>query len=346
MMPKRLTRTLAAGGLGFSLILGMLAIPTVVLAATPNWVSGPTVNLPDIVKEGAAAGFATTITNNGPSNISQLSVTAFSDQPFEEQDEGTLVNPGDVDGSAVPVYAAVYRNGTELTGACPSPLATPLICTVAGGLASGGVATLVVAFPTSGTEDIGLHGFWQSNGTGSSFCVPGDNSQGDCLPFHSDATTVSDDGNRGGGFSIEDGGLAESDGISSSNATSTSLKAPAGVKNVILTVADDGAVTKLLTCSPECVDLPTSELHLGDGSPLAAGSFMKVVIQFHKTALKGINFGKLTVVHFDDEGNFLEEVPTRKSCDGSSLCAMFQNISGGHGQVTMYLNQNGFVKYH
>jgi hypothetical protein len=344
MMPKRLSRTLAAGGLGFSLVLSMLAIPTVVLAATPNWVSGPTVNLPEIVKEGAAAGFATTITNDGPSNVSQLSVTAFSAQPFEEQAEGALVNPGDVDGSAVPVYAAVYKNGTEMAGACPSPLASPLICTVAGGLASGGVATLIVAFPTSGTEDIGLHGWWQSNGTGSSFCVAGDNSQGDCLPFHSGATTVSDDGNRGGGFSIADGGTAASDAFSAANPTFTSLKSPAGVKNVILTVADDGAVTNDPACS-DCVNLPTSELHLGDGSALPTGTFMKVVVEFHKTALKGINFGKLTVRHFHDDGTS-HDITTKRSCDGTAECAMFQNISGGHGRVTIYLNQNGFVKYH
>ena len=344
MIPKRLTRTLAAGGLGLSLILGMLAIPTVVLAATPNWVSGPTDNLPEVVKEGSAAGFATTITNNGPSNISQLSVTAFSDQPFDEVAEGTLVNPVDVDGSAVPVYAAVYRNGTELAGACPTPLATPLICTVAEGLASGGVATLVVAFPTEGTDDIGLHGWWQSNGTGSSFCTAGDNSQGDCLPFHSAATTVSDDANRGGGFSVTDGGRAASDAFSATNLTSTELNAPTGVKNVILTVADDGAVENDPACT-DCVNLPTSELHLGDGSPLPSGSFMKVVIEFHKTALKGINFGKLTVRHYHNDGSF-HDIATKRSCDGTSECAMFQNISGGHGRVTIYLDQNGFVKYH
>jgi hypothetical protein len=342
MMPTRLSRTLAASGLGFSLILSMLAVPAVVLAATPNWSVEGTQRLPEIVKQGEAAGFTTSIRNNGPSNIPQLSVTAFSQQPYvAPATPTTVVNPGA--GQQVPAYAAVFKNGVELAGACPTPLATPLICDV-GRLTSGSVATLIVAFPTAGTAAFGMHGWWESNGLGSSFCTGSDNSRGDCLPFHSGATTISTDGNRGGGFSIEAGDTVASSAFSASNRTFTQMTAPAGVKNVILTVADDGAVVGDPACG-DCVNLPTSELHLGDGSPLAPGTFMKVVIEFHKDALKGINFGKLTVRHYHTATEF-HDVPTSRSCNGTAECATFQSLRGGHGRVTIYLSQNGFVKYH
>jgi hypothetical protein len=339
-MPTRLSRSLASFGLGFSLILSLLMIPSAALAATANWSIEGTQRLPDIVKQGEAAGYATTIKNNGPSNIAHLSVTAFSEQPYVDVAPTTVVNPGN--GQQVPVYAALFKDGIEVPGACPT-LATPLVCD-AGGLTANSVATLVVAFPTSGTQPFGLHGWWQSNGLGSTFCTADDNSRGDCLPFHSGATIISTDGNRGGGFSVDDGDTAASNAFTATNLTFTSLTAPAGVKNVVLTVADDGAVVNDPACS-DCVSLPTSELHLGDGSPLAAGTFMKVVIEFHKTALKGINFGKLTVRHYHTATEF-HDVPTSRSCNGTAECAMFQNIAGGHGRVTMYLSQNGFVKYH
>jgi hypothetical protein len=344
MMPKRFTRSLAAGGLGLSLILGMLAIPTIALAATPNWATENTLRLPDIVKQGEAAGFTTTIRNNGPSNISQLSVTAFLQQPYGAPAEADdIVNPGA--GQQDPVYAAIFKDGVELEDACPTPLDSPLICDVEG-LTAGSVATLVVAFPTVGTANIGMHGWWQSNGTGSTFCEDGgDNSQGDCLAFHSGATEISTSVNRGGGFSIEDADTAASNAFTATNLTFTSLTAPAGVKNVILTVADDGAVLNGGPTCSDCVNLPASELHLGDGSPLPTGTFMKVVVEFHKNALKGINFGKLTVRHYHTATDF-HDVETKKSCDGTAECAMFQNLSGGNGRVTIYLNQNGFVKYH
>jgi hypothetical protein len=293
------------------------------------------------VSVGEAAGYATTISNPGPSNISQLSVTAFSQQPYADPvPPATFVNPDT--SQQVPVYAALFMNGIELPGACPT-LATPLICN-AGGLTMGSSATLVVAFATSAAGQIGMHGWWQANGLGSTFCTGEDNSRGDCLPFNSGATTISTDGNRGGGFSTDAGDTAESNAFTAANLTFTSLTAPAGVKNVILTVADDGAVTNDPACS-DCVNLPTSELHLGDGSPLPGGALMTVVVEFHKNALKGINFGKLTVRHYHTATDF-HDIPSSKSCDGTAECAMFQNLAGGHGRVTMYLSQNGFVKYH
>jgi hypothetical protein len=268
-------------------------------------------------------------------------VTAFFQQPFVAADDDELVNPPATPG-APPLFAQVIKNGVPQVGACPSPLTSPLVCNV-GPLGTNGEATLIVAYATSGMANAGIHGWWQSNGTGSTFCEPGDNSQGDCLPLHVGPTTISNSGNFGGEFSVETGGVANTDGIASGNRVSTTLTAPAGQKNLILTVADESALTANPACTGCISGAFTAEIHLGDGS--ASFGLMKVVIDYHKDLWKTANFKKLSVVHIHDDLTS-HEIAFSASCSGTTECATFTNLSGGHGRVTLYLAQNGWVKYH
>ncbi len=343
MSPVHSLRTMLATALSLSLLVALIALPGATLAATPSWERAGSDLLPSIVKTGSAAGYSASVKNNGPSNIPSLSVTAFFQQPYSPVTDDTLVSPP-VTGP-VPVYAAVFKNGIEVSGGCAS-LSFPLMCNL-GSLSAGEAATIVVAYQPTGVADAGIHGWWQTSGTGSSFCTESDNSRGDCLPFHVGPTTISNSGDRGGGFALNAQPVT-TDAISASNLTFTSMDPlREDVANLIATVADDNAVIDpgCPAAFAPCAALPTSELHLGDGT--ATFGMSKVVIEFHKTALKGVNFGKLNVIHIHDGGLITaHEVPKAKFCDGTAECAMFENLAGGHGRVTIYAAQNGWVKYH
>jgi hypothetical protein len=71
MMPTRATRSLASIGLAWSLVFALLLLPSSALAKTPNW-SGSVTPTPPTVPAGGVAGYEVSITNNGPSNISKL----------------------------------------------------------------------------------------------------------------------------------------------------------------------------------------------------------------------------------------------------------------------------------
>jgi hypothetical protein len=112
-------------------------------AAPPNWVMN-VATLPPTVSPGAPAGYAVTITNNGPSNIAALYLVA--------EVNGSLVAP------------TVYVNPSQ--GAC-DPVGQPLDCAL-GALTAGQSATVVVAFttPTSGSS---FPVEFQGNATGETF---------------------------------------------------------------------------------------------------------------------------------------------------------------------------------
>jgi hypothetical protein len=320
-------------------------MPVATFGAQPNW-SGTLKAVPPVIEENFGAAYEATITNGGPSAISQLFLTAVFSQPYQAD---TPPSTGDT-----PAFVLLTKNGTPLADACGASPTTsgPLSCNL-GSLAAGGFATLVVAYETAGTEDAGVTVRWTSVGT----ATDGDNSRGDVLTqiFDSDPetpipapTNVTDHPeNFGGGFALSAGTTADNNAISATNIVSTALTAPAAAQNLVVTAADQDALTKDPAC-PEafapCAPLPTSELHLGDGTNQYGIS--KAVIEFYKTALTGLNFGKLNVIHIHDGEVGAHEIPKKKSCDGTEECAMFQNLPGGHGRVIVYLLQNGWVKYH
>jgi hypothetical protein len=202
MMPKRVTRSLAAGGLGLSLILSMLAIPSMVLAATPNW-TGSEAALPPTVTPGEWAGYRATITNGGPSNISQLTLKVTFSQPFD-----TTKAWADSDW---PVYVNLVNNGVSLPTACgETPLGGPLSCTV-GTLNAFTSASITVAYdtfvPSTLPSSAGVKVEWTSVGLGSE--GGGDNSRGDVLSQTISTVLSANATNFDGGFSSADDTIYE-----------------------------------------------------------------------------------------------------------------------------------------
>lgn len=320
MSPERSARTLMAGALSLSLLAALLAIPGMVLAGVPNWViveEGATepgaIELPRTVAPGENAGYSVTILNNGPGNISQLYF--FADE------------------APTPVFSQPSQ------GSCTNPQGT-LFCSL-GALGAGQSATIVSAFPTPDDDSTSFTVNFAFNTTGLG-SGGSDNSHGDEL-VTSGTTALSHDPNFAGGFSVQAGGTEANGAISNTNLVSTSLTAADGQRNLILTVADDSALTANPTCDGCISGAFTAELHVGDGS--ASFGLSKVVIDYHKNLWKTVNFKKLTVVHIHDDLSS-HEIAFSNSCSGTTECATFTSLSGGHGRVTLYLAQNGWVKYH
>ena len=358
MMPTRLTRTLASYGLGFSFILSLLLIPSAALGATPGWIlnANETALLPAAVTPdddgNLIAGYSISIKNMGTSNIAQLAVTAFFDQPYVAPSEpDDLLNPfppGGANPTAAnltpPVFAKAYINGREVSNACPQPWDAPVMCSL-GSLKRNQTATLVVAYEALTMDPAGIHAWWESTGGGSSFCTSGDESHGDCLAQHIGGTTFSDTpGDYGGRFVLDNAVVSNAPVNGSSNPQQIRTFPPK--TGIAVTVADGNAIET----EPECpapftcgLEDGTAEIHVGDGSNQYG--LIKVEIEYDKSLLTGINFQKLTVIHIHDDGSF-HEIAGSRSCLGNKECVTFSNIPGGGGLMTGYFEQNGFVKYH
>lgn len=313
MIPERLTRTLASFGLGTGLIIGMLAVPTAALAGVPNWEILSVQALPGAVTPGGDAGYAVTIRNNGPSNISQLYFYA--------------------DGAPNPTYSASSQ------GSCANPSGS-LFCSL-GALRAGQTATIVSAFPTpTSGSSFSVDFFFNTTGLGSG---GGDNSHGDEL-IAVGTTALNDDPNFAGRF-VRDSLTVGNGAISGAgNQQSTTVISP--VPNIAVTVADGGAVTNNPACPTGlvCV-LETSQLLVGDGS--AQYGLFKVVIRIDKTALRGLSVKSLDVVHlFDDETPPEQLGPCPKQGPITTDCATVKGIPGGHAEATIWLSRNGYVKFH
>ena len=204
MIPNRVIRILTAGSVSVALLVGLLVVvPISTLAATPGWTRETGTLLPASVKPDAngksVAGYVLPIKNSGTSNISQLKVTAWFQQPYEAPDPADELMTPDASYSQAPKYAAVFVDNS-LVSQCA--LAAPVVCQV-GSLASGQVATLVVAYETTSTQSAGVHAWWESTGGGSSFCTGGDNSHGDCLPQHLAGPLFNTNANYDGRFVID-----------------------------------------------------------------------------------------------------------------------------------------------
>jgi hypothetical protein len=328
----------------------MLAIPSMVLAATPNW-TGTLDALPPILDplddagNATVAGYRATIENRGPSTISQLFVSAAFSQPYEA---ATAKGDGDA-----PVYVEIVKNGVPLDVeiACGEDVYdAPLDCDV-GALGAKGDVSLTVAYLTDGSDDdAGVTVRWESVGLGS---PSGDNSRGDVLfqIFDDDADTddidpptqMSADGvDYSGRFLTALGAVVDNAPINgASNQAQTKVYAPAGF--IAVSVEDGDDVDQACPTGYTGCVLQASEIHVGDGSN-QYGLF-KVEVIFDKTILSGVNFKKLTVLHvLDDES--VQEITQSRSCNGTVICATSTSLSGGHAKFTMYFDQNGFVKYH
>ena len=353
MIRKRLTRALASSGLALALVMTLLAIPMTTIAATPNW-SGTLSTLPPTITAGDVAGYRATITNGGPSNISQLTVTVTFSQPYVAT---TAAGTG-----PAPVYVTVLKDGVTLTNPCgtdptdpPLPASGPLACDV-GALNANSTAKIIVAYQTdASTNSAGVTVRWTSIGLGSG---TGDNSRGDVLTQTFDTANPptamgTSSTNFDGGFTTAlQTEFATSAVLNATNLFGTTFKAG---QYIPVTIEDD-ADSDLCPTGKVCYGTDTQNaivLHINEGQAFTAP--FKVVIQIFKDAVaKGSSASKLTVVHYFDTpkqpGNIAYESISNdcpKTGTPTSVCrTVTWDGKTGIYTVTVWLFENGVVKFH
>lgn len=318
---RHLSRAFTSAAVSLMMTASLLALPATTLAGLPTWRADPVISLPGTVSPGAAAGYQLTIHNDGPSNISQL-----------------YLLPADPASTPTPSYAAPSQ------GSCPNT-GGELYCAL-GQLRAGADATVIVAFPTpaNGSGTFSVDFVWNTTGLGSG---SGDSSHGDDLP-QTGMTTLSDDSDFAGGFSFVAPTGSTPDvrnaPIGSGNTQQIILSPPVSPQHPGIPVTVEDGLTGPVYC-PEggCIG-EVSELHVGDGSD--AYGFFKVVILISKSGTPGLNANRLVIIHVNDAG----DPTTLGACPrhGTLIeeCGSAANAPGGQVQVTIYLKQNGYIKYH
>lgn len=237
-----------AGVTTTAVLLGstMLATAGGVQAAPPRWVMDVTA-LPGAVPSGATAGYTVTITNTGPSNISQLYLVTKT--------------------TAATTYVDDSGDGRD---AC-TPEGVALRC-VFGALNALDHVTITVAYTASGSGsfDPGFEG----NTSGSTYTDP-KRSHGDTLvDLDFAGTTLNNDKNFGGKFNIADGGSVGNNGtLTGQNKQATKvLNIPAATPATVLDGSTaTGSCTSDASLGIDCTKLfgEWSEVTVGDGGPYA-----------------------------------------------------------------------------
>lgn len=338
------------------LLTGALAAPGITAAKTPSWV-GSITSLPPMIQAGAAAGYELTITNKGPSNISQLYLFTVHGAPDVAYVSDPRCNQGG-----------------------------QLYCSF-GSLPKRQSITLTVAFPTpaqaAGTFSADFE--WNTTGLGSG---GGDNSHGDALSITGSTALSADAQNFIGGFLLPTSNtvLANNQSIDSGNPQASTLYAPTTGIGASVGDGDLGECPAGFVCFGQA-----TRLVVGDGST-KYGMFKLVVLLDSSIIPNNKSASNVGVVHVLDNGAAQDitgvcpasGVPTSPCIGveelGSGGSELFSQSFGAESsrdddcddhqigyssgrhhhhddcppppqahsdlQVTIWLDQNGFVKFH
>lgn len=302
---RKLTGVTVASVLALSVFSGSAS------AAPPNWSMDPVVSLPESVSPGEAAGYLVTISNAGPSNISQLYLIAYL---------------GD---TTIPAPDPVYTSPTK--GSCPNTNDT-LYCSL-GQLRSGKSVSVTVAFPTptEGTDEFSIR--FEANTTGAT-SSDGGASHGDTI-VATGTTTLTSDPDFAGRFVIA--GLQDvfnNQALGSGNLQTTRVGAPA--LGIGVTVADGPPATWCPTCTSE-----SSEVNVNNGATFSNG--FKIEIQVSNDLVNG---SISTVYHQLDDEVTVEAITTACPKNGNPNasqmpCFKVKNLPGGNALVTIWTTVNG-----
>ena len=308
----------------FVALLGAAALAASCVAATagsasaspPRW-SMSVKNLPPKVASGNAMGYQVTISNAGPSNISQLYLVTQT--------------------SSSPAYVS-----TPSQGSCQAAGSGPLGCTF-GALGAKKSVTVTVAYagPVSGTYDPGDPVF-QGNSNGLTFS-DGGSSHGDTLtdPNERPTTIAVGNGNFAGGFSLDGAQINTDQTLSDSNKQATIVKPPAAAADAVVT-AEDGPLVSF-TCKSVCSKAygEWSAINVNNGQVF--GSFFSVTVLIRATDLPN-NLGQLQLAHVLDNGSVqvLKQGcgATPQNCIQVGYTDSTQKVV----QVVAWINQNGGVR--
>jgi hypothetical protein len=283
-------------------------------ASTPNW-SMQVVDLPGTVHNGANAGYQITVSNGGPSNISQLYlVTRTTDSPS---------------------YVVTSQ------GSCSAVGAGPLKCSF-GALTAGSSLSVTVAYTTPATGSSYDPGF-EVNSNGLTFSDPNHTSHGDTLVDPNEtATVLTNSGDFGGGFSITTGTVQDDQTLGKNNVQSTAVGAPG---TGIVTVQDGPNLTATCTgCTGTFGEW--SKINVNNGQVLPNGGLFSVTVMVYgKSVPSGATVDNIGLYHLPDGSTTPVNLTTRCGTTPTANCITVTKV-GSNWKIVAWLNQNGGVKGH
>jgi hypothetical protein len=309
MRKKHLARVLGVLGL-VGMAVGAGVAPA--SAGQPHW-SMSVANLPSLVSAGSEAGFQVTISNAGPSNISQLFLG--------------------VDTAVAPDYV------TTSQGTCSEP-GTPLSCSF-GQLRKGQDITVVAAFPTSADATAFAAGFF-ANTSGASHRDKGHSSHGDTLRDPNEAATeLTDSPDFAGGFSIDGQPVSTDDNLYGTNVQSTTVTPPHGG---IVTTAQDGLGADAFSCTGCLGTLfgDWSAVNVDNGD--VVDGLIKVTLLVRADQIPYYDtVDDISVVHVLDNGT-TQILDQWCGAEPTANCIEVTELDSGDFQITAYVDQNGGFK--
>jgi hypothetical protein len=277
-------------------------------ASPPRW-SMTVTNLPPTVGTGSAMGYQVTISNAGPSNISQLYLVTKTQQS--------------------PAYI------TTSQGTCAAAGSGPLACTF-GALKAKKSVTVTVAYttPFADTGDPGDPVF-EGNSNGLTFS-DGGTSHGDTLTDPNETgTIISSSPDFAGGFSLNDVAVGTADNLSNSNRQSTSVEPPAS--NLIVTAQDGPSVT--FTCKKICTKAfgEWSAINVGNGQTF--GTFFPITLLLRASDAPS-SLSQIKLAHVLDDGTTVQ----LDQCTTTLQNCIVVTPLGTKVQIKAYVNQNGGIR--
>ena len=286
-------------------------------ASGPNW-SASIDSLPSLVHNGADAGYQITITNGGPSNISQLYMVGTGSPTFVGGPDGADCTPAGV---------TLKCNFGALTGSPP-----------------GNAVTIIVSYKTPASGNSFSQAF-EANTTGVSLNDKHHTSHGDTLDF-TGSTALTLDKNFGGGFDKDMSTVGNNTSLGANNVQSTQVTPP--VVGVIATVQDGTDVT--FDCQTSCTKTPFGEwskVTVGsggefldqDGNPIL---FPVSLMVYGKSLPSGVNANSIQLVHVLDSGQ-VDVLSTPCGATPTLNCLTVTKV-GPNFKITGWVAENGGFK--
>ncbi len=325
-MHHRFPRIVGALGLAIALSSGMLA-STAVASNPAGWLASVTPE-PSKVSAGDSAAFLVKFVNQGPSNISQLYLTAATpkDATFivATPSQGTCNTSG-------PLYCDLGAVNADASASLSDPEVT---------------ITIVYQTPASGSS---MPITFQLNTTGVA-SDKGNNSHGDAYNLPTSVTLSTSNRDFAGRYIYDSSFYVFTDpSFSHRNPHSTAVTAPG--TDMPVTVADQDGSTYACPAdiASDCFG-QWSVVSVDSGEPFPATGFQVVLGFSHFELHGGVNAGNIQIVHLisADPGYELitqaDNTCTSATPDVSEMPCMIPEQDGNDVIVTLWLLQNGPIR--
>lgn len=294
------------------MVLGVGAVS----AAPPRWTM--TVDkLPGVVSPGADAGYRVTVTNLGPSNISQLFLT--SDQ------------------TAQPSYISAPSQGScAPTGR--------LFCSF-GALVAGASVVVTVAYetPTTGNA-FGV--VFQANSNGATFSDTKKRSHGDTLEPDPrvTSTVLNASPHFAGGFAVDATTYANDQDVKRQNPQATTIT---GFSSLVPVTIEDGITSGVPCTIAACANTygQWSKLNVNDGATFAQ-PFKVTLLIWGGAVPSGVGVDDVVILHTTDEGTTYVIDTQCDPATGTPTNAECINVSkvGNNFRIEVWLLRNGSIR--